>query len=41
MHYHTSYLHLAQRLRPLLRPAMNTQVNNLALWVTAQPALVE
>jgi len=31
MNYHTLYLHLAQRLRPVLRPATNTQVNNLAL----------
>lgn len=31
MNYHTLYLHLAQRLRPLLRPATDTQVNNLAL----------
>ena len=31
MNYHTLYLLLAQRLRPLLRPATNTQVNNLAL----------
>ncbi len=31
MNYHTLYLHLAQQLRPVLRPATNTQVNNLAL----------
>ena len=31
MDYQTLYVHLAQHLRPVLRPATNTQVNNLAL----------
>jgi hypothetical protein len=31
MNHHTLYLHLAQHLRPLLRPATTPQVNNLAL----------
>ena len=31
MNHHTLYLHLAQHLRPLLRPATTPQVHNLAL----------